>query len=118
MRPLRNGDLTDAAELIDSAQGCAKLMAECCAAKDAEIARLQEQVRYEQQRNEENVALNDYEMKRLREDLAHENKAIVEREFEIIRLLEAIKRESKKHTSGEAGVSCCCDLCDITREGE
>jgi hypothetical protein len=40
------GDLTpispDAAELIDSAQDCAKKLAECCAEKDAEIERLRE----------------------------------------------------------------------------
>ena len=45
MRPLRNGDLIpvdDAAELIDSAQDAAKKLARCCAAKEAESARLRE----------------------------------------------------------------------------
>lgn len=44
MKPFRTGDLTpispDAAELIDSAQDCAKKLAACCAKKDAEIERL------------------------------------------------------------------------------
>lgn len=34
----------DAAELIDSAQDAAKKLARCCAAKDAEIARLREAI--------------------------------------------------------------------------
>lgn len=36
--------VTDARELIDSAQDCARRMAECCAAKDAEIRRLREAI--------------------------------------------------------------------------
>jgi uncharacterized coiled-coil DUF342 family protein len=42
MKPFRTGDLTpinpDAAELIDSAQDCAKKLAQCCAEKNELIA--------------------------------------------------------------------------------
>lgn len=65
-----------------------------------EITRLLDQVKYEQQRNENNVALADAEIKRLRE---------------------AIERESEKHKAWNKECDCeccqrCCDLCEIARE--
>ena len=54
MKPLRNGDLTDipgAAELIDAAQEAAKKLAQCCAERDAEIERLRERVKLDDELN-------------------------------------------------------------------
>lgn len=184
MKPLRNGDLSEipgAAELIDSAQDAAKILAQRCAEKDdeidrlrtqldhvravhdevvadlrkeiarlnaelepalavidgqiktiheqgREIARLQEQVQYEQERNEGNVLLMERENARLREAENEQRATIFGKEAEAQkwaneaeRLREAIKRYHRAWlrfpNDAEEHNDAWDDLVKIAREG-
>lgn len=95
MNPLRNGDLIpvdDAAELIDSAQAAATTLAKCCAERDAEIARLREQL---VMAGSSETYLNG----------------------EIKRLREAIVEDCLGHEAIDPRLECECALCQIAREG-